>query len=277
MTFRSLLGAVPRMVLLPCLLLVATAATAATTTVRVGGSGTQLGAMRLLADAYTARYPHTRIEVLPSIGSGGGIAATAAGELDLGLSSRALKPREQLLPVTVVRYAQTPLVFVVSLSRPETDISSRAVADIYRGKLNRWTDGTPVRAVLRPRTDSDSLELERKLPGFAEVLDLAHARRGVPIATTDQDNVELLQTTPGAIGSSTLAQILTERLALRALALDGVAPNVDNLAAGAYPLAKTLYCVLPAEPSPATRAFVDFIRSSTGRKLLAENGHWVVD
>ena len=59
-------------------------------TLRIGGTGAALGPMARLGDAFQDLHPDTTIEILPSLGSGGGIKATMAGAIDIGLSSRDL-------------------------------------------------------------------------------------------------------------------------------------------------------------------------------------------
>jgi phosphate transport system substrate-binding protein len=56
--------------------------------VRVGGAGSGLGGMRLLAKAFEAGHPGTKVQVFSSLGSSGGIKALLVGSLDLAVSGR---------------------------------------------------------------------------------------------------------------------------------------------------------------------------------------------
>lgn len=58
-------------------------ASAAETSLRFGGTGGSLGPMRQLSEAFMKVNPDVAIEVLPSLGSGGGIKAVLAGAIDL--------------------------------------------------------------------------------------------------------------------------------------------------------------------------------------------------
>jgi len=92
---------------------------------------------------------------------------------------------------------------------------------------------------------------------------------------TDQDTASSIEKVPGALGPSTLALMLSEERALKALTLDGVVPSAENIANGRYPLFKQLLIVTGPKTPPEAQAFVSFVRSGAGREILAQTGHWV--
>jgi hypothetical protein len=61
------------------------------------------------------------------------------------------------------------------------------------------------------------------------------------------------------------------------LALDGVEPTIDNLAAGIYPLEQSLYLVLGPQPSRLEEAFAAFMKSPRARNMLNKVGYLVDD
>ena len=65
------------------------------TVVRVGGTGIALAAMQQVGASLTAAEPGIRVEVLPSMGTPGGIKALAEGAIDVAVVARALKPDEK--------------------------------------------------------------------------------------------------------------------------------------------------------------------------------------
>ena len=67
-------------------------------------------------------------------------------------------------------------------------------------------------------------------PAMREAKLLAEKRKGLAFAVTDQDAADNLAKISGALGPSTLAQILSERRALKALRLDGVEPSAQSIA-----------------------------------------------
>src|SRR5690348_7534409 len=63
--------------------------------IRIGGTGMALATMRRIADALVAGDPDIAIDILPSLGTGGGVSAAAAGAIDVALSARQLNDAER--------------------------------------------------------------------------------------------------------------------------------------------------------------------------------------
>ncbi len=78
---------------------------------------------------------------------------------------------------------------------------------------------------------------------------------------------------PGALTTATLAAIESEHRLLNPIAIDGVAPTLQNLADGAYSLYKNLYLVIRSDASPIVHEFVRFVQSDLGTSILRETGN----
>jgi phosphate transport system substrate-binding protein len=141
--------------------------------------------------------------------------------------------------------------------------------------MSQWPDGTPIRLVLRPVGDADSDLVKEISPAMRAAHTLAEQRPGMLFSVTDQETADDMEKIPGALGPSTMALLLSEKRALRALPLDGVEPDAGALASGRYPLVKTMYVVIDAKPSPVVQDFMAFIRSPAGKQILMRTGHWV--
>jgi phosphate transport system substrate-binding protein len=240
--------------------------------IRIGGTGCALGGIRAVAQAFEKKHPEIRIKVLPSLGSGGGIKAVLSGAIDLALSARQLTDAERSEGAYAIEYARTPFVFVTAESTADVALSLQQVAAIYRGDKQRWPDGTPIRVVLRPETDTDMLFLKGMSPDMEKAVHHALQQEGMLMASTDQDNANLLGTIRGAFGVCTLAQIQSEKRRLKLLTLEGVTPSVVNLASGAYPYSKTFFAVT-LRSSRATHRFLRYLQSPEGRAILTRTGH----
>ncbi|MFZ5525020.1 MAG: substrate-binding domain-containing protein [Pseudomonadota bacterium] len=243
---------------------------------KLGGTGTDLGAMRIMADAFQKRSAGTAIVIQPSVGSAGGISAVLAGALDIAISSRPLKDEERALGAKEWAYAKTPLVFATDQKSPQTQLTSAEITGIYDGTVTQWRNGTAVRIILRPETDTDTVILGKHIPGMDAAMKKAYQRRGPPIAMTDQNAADNIQMIAGAVGPSTLALILGESRPLKALAFNGIAPTVENISNGTYPMTKSLYLVTGPHPRAETQHFIDFMRSHEGAAILRRTGHLVL-
>lgn len=240
-------------------------------TVRIGGTGAALGSMERLAGELRKRDPSFAFEVLTNLGSGGGVKALAMGALQIAVVSRPLRPDELRPDLRVIEYARTPFVLVTAKTGVSA-LSAAQVAALY-GRQARWPDGTPVRLVLRPAVDVDHSVLAGVSPAMPAVLADALAREGMVVAATDREAADAVERLPGALGTSSLALVISENRRLTPLAIDGVPPSPQTLADGRYPYGKTLALVVPARPTPMTVRFLDFLASADGRRILAETGH----
>ena len=244
---------------------------AAAATIRAGGTGSALGTVMILADAFQASRPDTKINVMPALGSSGGIKAVTEGKLDIGLSARALKPAERAQGLAEREIGRTPLVLASMRSHAGFTLSE--VAGIFSGTLKTWPDGSPLRPILRPEADTETQLLRAISPEIDRALTIARARQGVHTAITDQDSADAIERVPGALGTTTLALILSERRKIKILPINGAAPSVSALARGTYPYFKPLYFVTPHDASEPARAFIAFIQSKQGAKILSDNGY----
>jgi phosphate transport system substrate-binding protein len=235
---------------------------------RVGGTGSATEMMRALGKAFAAN-DEAQFEVVPSLGSTGGLRAVEAGMLDIAIAGRHLNSAEKTKGL--VERAALRLAWGLATShRNPNGLKAASVVAMYGEPDARWDDGTPIKVILRPKGDTENISLADAFPGMDRVLERLRARRDVPIAANDQDNAEAAERMPGSLVSITATQIVMEGRNLRMVAIDGIAPTYQNFASGRYPLAKTLYLVTKAQPSPAAIQFLQFVRSEQGQRVLRE-------
>jgi len=251
-------------VLLPC--------AHAADVVKIGGSGTALGAMRLLGDAYEKANRDANVIVVANLGGSGGIRAMLEGAIDIAVNARPLKAAEAERGGQAYLLGRTPFVFVVGEDRSETAITESELVEIFRGSRTRWADGVPVRLSLRPADDSDNDAIDALSAAMKQARQAAHQRPGMFFAGSDQENADYLEKIPGALGGIGLSVILSERRRLRPLRLDGAAPTPAALAAGKYRFYKPLYAVVKQGASPAARRFLAFVASAHGTEALRSVG-----
>ena len=243
-------------------------------TLRAGGLGATTHLLAVLAAEYAEKQAGA-LEVIPSLGGTGGLKALAGGALDIAVSGRPLKEEELNQGLRVAVIMRTPFVMVSSHEKPD-GLKSVEIAELFRAERSTWTDGSPVRVILRTKSDSDTPILGGMFPGMVSAIEAARKRHDVPIAATDQDNAEAAERIPGSLAGSTLTQLTIERRSLRLLSIDGVAPSLEALESGAYPFSKTIYFVLPAKTNPRAEDFVAFLRSPAGRAILRDSGNLII-
>lgn len=244
-------------------------------TIRISGTSGAIGTMRILGEAFRKTNLGIRLEILPGMGSSGSIKAVLAGRLDIGLSARTLSGEERDQGAVETRYAKTPFVFAVNSTLKITGLTLEGVAAIYAGKRD-WENGKRIRLVLRLPEDTDTPVLKSMSPAMSAAVDIALRRKAMIVATTDHDAADAIETVPGAFGGTTLSLVLSEKRALRVLALDGIVPSVRTMADRSYPYSKTFFIVTRKNPPASVRRFIDFVRSPAGAAILAKNGQEAV-
>ncbi len=245
---------------------------AAAGTIKVSGTGGAIGTMRMFAEMFGKAHPGTRVLVSPSIGTNGAIKAVLRGDLDVGLATRPPNLEECAQGCMATAYARTPFVFGVNRQVEETAVTVAEVADIYAGRKLRWANGSRLRLVMRPPGESDIPILKGMSPEMGAAVDAAMGRQGMIVGLTDQDSADAIERTPGAIGCLTLAIVVSEKRAIRVLALDGTVPSVRTLKDGSYRYFKTFYMVTKRDMQPAVQQFVEFVLSPAARDILSKNG-----
>lgn len=249
------------------------AGSAAAEVIRVGGTGSGLGTIRLLGDAFEKLHPRHRVEVLPALGSSGGLKALRAAQLELAISNREPSAEDRAVGLKGQRFASTALALVTHAEVPATAMTRQRLADLLSGREARWPNGKAVRLVLRPPSDSDTKLLASLSPEVDAALKQAQARPGMVIAQTDTEAADYIERTPHAFGASTVAQVNSEKRRLNILSLDGLPASTALVEAGQYPMVKDLLLVTRNDASEAVRAFASFVTESPeARSILRRTG-----
>ncbi len=244
-------------------------------TLIITGTGSSIGAMKLLAKSFQKKHPTINIDVLPSIGSVGSIKAVQEGKIHIGLTVCHLKP-EEIRSTEIVQepYAYVAFIFGVQRANRTKGLTLAEIEDIYAGKHRTWPDGTPVRIILRPLGDSYSVYLATISPGLKAAYDKAHSIPGVFVGGTDQEAAQQIERTPGSFGVTSSSVIATEQHKIRALSVDGAVPTLTNVSSGKYPYTMTLCLVYKKDQYKGhIKEFIEFVFSREGQKLLSDNGH----
>jgi phosphate transport system substrate-binding protein len=245
--------------------------------IRIGGSGTALGTLRMLGDAYTKLRPDVKVTVLPSMGAAGGVSAVLAGAIDIGVSTIVVPAAAREQGAVPVEIARTPFVFAVPAALKVNGITHQQLLDIYALRMTYWSDGTRIRLVLRPASISDTAFLKEISPEMNRALTALESRPGMLVVATAQEAADKIESLTGAFGTTTPNLIATEKRAIKALKVDGIEPTARAIADGSYPYFKRVFLVTSAKTSAEGRRFLAFVQSGPGRDILIQTGHVIVD
>src|SRR6266487_47334 len=108
---------------------------------RIGGTGS---AMEMISQLFAA-FDHGEgigLDVIPGLGTGGGLRAANEGILDIAVSGRPLTPEELARGLTQALEIRTPFGLVTSHPRPN-GLRSADVAGLFMFQRASWADGSP--------------------------------------------------------------------------------------------------------------------------------------
>jgi phosphate transport system substrate-binding protein len=243
--------------------------------VKVAGSTTVMPLVEASAEEFNRIQDGVRVSVSGG-GTGVGIKNVAEGLADIAMSSRDVKPEE------IASYGDRFVEFLVAydaialvVSDPIyeagiTDLSREEVRAIYSGDVANWKDlGGPdekIYVVAREvgsgtRDTFNAMVMGREGAETPGVTTYHGSNAEVKTAVTRSDKAI------GYVGMNYL-----EGGAFRAVAFQGVEAREETIKGGSYPLSRALLLYTFGEPSPEGRAFLDFILSEEGQKIVAESG-----
>jgi len=236
-----------------------TANAAETQVLNIGGTGSALATMRLLGADFE-RNNDIQVNILPPIGTQGGIIALQEGALDLALVAQPVHLQEQQSDFVYRPYAKTAVAFVADPNCSLSNLSEQELVDILRGSTRAWPEGQYIRLVMRSLNESDFIPVAEFSPALRDALSAASQRKDIVFSATTQENARMLLNLPGSLGISSIAQIQSEHLALTTIAYNGVQPTLSHVQDGSYPFSKTFALIYPKQKfSGPLKLFVDYV------------------
>ncbi len=252
----------------------------------VAGSSTVYPVTERMADIFNQDGFAGTITV-DNIGTGAGFERFCPNaETDISNASRAIKSKEE---EACLANGRTPVGFFIAIDALAVvvskendfvyDLTMEELADIFNGKVNKWSEVRPEwpnETILRysPGTDSGTFDY------FVEAA-LNKNKEGILSAPNTQysedDNV-LVQGVNGsrfAIGYFGFAYYAENTDTLRALNINGVEANELNAETFTYPLSRPLYIYSAIEimkEKPQVTSFIGYFLSEVNNELGTEEG-----
>ena len=233
---------------------------------QIVGTGDGIDLLRALSSDFMRQDKSTRVEVPPSIGSGGGIATVGAGKAVLGRVARKLTATEVASGLIYVPFARLPSAIFAHPGVGVTALTSDQLADIYAGRLTKWSQlggaDLPIKVVRREDSDSTLTVLREMMPGWKNLQITEKSKT----ATTTQDAIETVSEVAGAIGFGPYSATLEPGVTV--LKINGHHPLEPG-----YPSSVELALIYKdATVTPAARAFVKYVSGADARTVMTRLG-----
>lgn len=226
-----------------------------------------------LAKAFQEKNPGAAFEYGTGLDTKARFQALADGKIDVALASHGLRVEDLTKQGMVVHeIARTAVVFGVNESVSVSNLTGQQVCDIYSGKVTNWKalGGPDLEIAVRTRPESE-VDTEVVRDGIACLKDLKMAG-SVKAMPKSGDMAKELAAVPGAIGMTSMTVVEQSKGKIKAVSLNGIAPNADNVKGKSYTLIRESFFVTRGSPSPTVVRFIEFTRGSSGNDVIAANG-----
>jgi len=251
-------------------------------TIQIKGSDTMVNLGQAWAEAFSKAHPGVTVAVTGG-GSGTGFAALIGGTCDIAEVSRTIKEKEVALagqkgfkPVEF-EVALDGLAVVVHPDNPVDALTIDQLADIFTGRVTNWKQvgGKDLPIVILSREVNSGTHIY-----FKEHV-LRKGRKDIfdefsPMALLMPSSQAIAEEVAGnenAVGYYGVGYVTPAQKAV-AVARDAdseyVTPEVPDIISGRYPISRPLLVYTPSAPTGVVKAFIDFVLSPEGQKIVEE-------
>lgn len=232
-----------------------------TGTVTAAGSSALLPLAQAAADAFMTENPDCSI-IVNGGGSGEGLKQVADGAVDIGNSDVFA---EQKLDAAVAaeltdhKVCTITMAAVVNKTLGIDNLTTQQLIDIFTAKITNWSEvgGPDMDILLVTRPSSSGTRALFKTWALQDNEEASNQA----LETDDSGTLlETVQNNEGAIGYVALSYLVNND-AVQAVAIDGVAPTLENTYNGTYLVWGYEHMYTKGEGSDAAQAFINYMMS----------------
>jgi phosphate transport system substrate-binding protein len=249
---------------------------------QVKGSDTMVNLGQAWAASYMERNPEDFIAVTGG-GSGTGFAALLSGTCDIAVSSRNITDQEisqdkqKGIDPYETQVAMDGLAVVVHPKNSVTKLTIDQLARIFTGRTTNWKEVGGA--------DAEIVVLSREVNSGTHVYFKEHVlRKGDPnskaefapralMLPSSQAIADEIAQNPDAIGYYGMGYISPRQkpiLVATTEADEYIAPTIENVVNGTYPISRPLFFYTNGEPKGSVKEFLDFCLSEEGQRIVLE-------
>jgi phosphate transport system substrate-binding protein len=248
--------------------------------IQVAGSSTVLPVVSKAAEKFKEIYG---INIIVNAG-GSGVGVNQIGEenIDIGMASRDITeaervryPNTKLMSHSIGKDAVVPVVSSEIYDSGVQALTLEQIGKIYKGEISNWKMlGGPDRNILV--IDKEGSRGTRHV--FMEVVlgdkEAKAAGADLVLGSNNEEQTALVQSNT-AIGMLSNAWLNKDIKGLSITMADNsvVEPTLENIINGKFPITRNLLLITNGKPEGKIKAFIDFILSPQGQKLVTESGY----
>ena len=249
--------------------------------ITVKGSDTMVILSQKWAEVYMQKHPGSTIQVTGG-GSGVGIAALINGSTDIANASRPmkaseidkLKQRYNTLGVEVP-CAKDGITVYLNKGNSVSELTVRQIGDIFAGKIKNWKEVGGVDAPIRLYGRESSSGTFGYFQDNVVKGDYSPSCQTLPGTAAIVNAVKKDKYAVG-YGGAAYAEGVKDCKVKKDAKSPAYAPTAETIKNKTYPISRYLYMYLKSRPTGETKAFIDWILSPEGQKVVVETGYFPV-
>jgi len=247
--------------------------------ITVKGSDTMVILSQKWAEVYMKKNPGASIQVTGG-GSGVGLAALINGSTDIANSSRPIKSTE--VEKLKARYntlgveipcAKDGLSVYLNKANPVSALTIKQLGQIFSGKITNWKEVGGVDAPIKLYGRESSSGTFGFFKDNVVKTDFSPSCQTLPGTAAIVNAVKKDKYSIG-YGGAAYAEGVKDCAVKKDDKSAAVLPTAATIKNHTYPITRYLYMYLKSKPTGETKAFVDWILSSEGQKLVVETGYF---
>lgn len=227
----------------------------------IAGSTSVQPVVEKLAAAYMKEHPNVRINVQGG-GSGMGIRTTEQGIVNIGTSSKSLKPEEKDGLVEYV-IGKDGIVIVVNNKNNISGLTTEQLKNIYNGNITNWKSvggvDAPIHTVVR-ESGSGTLSSFNSL-----VMNKTNIISDATVQGSTEGVKQAVKQDPDAIGFISLSHMSSD---VKTLEVNEITPSETTIADGSYSLQVPFEFLTKGDAQGITKEFIDWVFSPEGQSII---------
>ena len=239
-----------------------------TGTISLAGSTSMEKLCEAMSESFMADNQGITVTV-EYVGSGAGIEPLSKGSVDIGNSSRNLKPEELSNGCVENVVALDGIAVIVDKNNGVTDISSENLKKLYTGEIKNWKElGGADEAVVVIGREAGSGTRD----AFEELLELKDKCDYAQQLDSTGAVLAKVASTPGAIGYVSL-DVVDE--SVLSVSIDSVEANEQNILAGKYLLSRPFVMATKGDVSSQNelvQKWFEYVNSEKGKEIIKKVG-----
>lgn len=249
--------------------------------ITVKGSDTMVILSQKWAEVYMKKHPGAVIQVTGG-GSGVGLAALINGSTDIANASRPIKSSEvgklkskYKTSGIEIPCAKDGLSVFLNKANPVSELTIQQLGDIFSGKITNWKQVGGADATIRLYGRESSSGTFEFFKEHVVKTDFSPKCQTLPGTAAIVNSVKKDKYSIG-YGGAAYAEGVKDCKVKKDAKSKGVLPTAATIKNKTYPISRYLYMYLKAKPTGETKAFIDWILSPEGQKIIVSVGYYPI-